>query len=275
MKSIKTLIPDILSLFDPKVDVIPTEEQLSTFSDSLKNLVKKRLAEVKTKPYLRISNIGKPCSRELWYSINKPEVGEPLRPETYFKFLFGDVIEQLILLFARVSGHSVENEQKEVEVLGVKGSIDGTIDGELVDVKSASSLSFKKFEEGISDKNDSFGYRVQLGLYNYALGNEKPAHFIAVDKQHGKITLDTHSPLPPDSVPTLVELRKASLANSTPPERAYGDEKEGESGNRKLGLICSYCAFKKACWPGLRTFLYSRGPVFLTKVVREPNVPEA
>ena len=32
--------------------------------------------------------------------------------------------------------------------------------------------------------------------------------------------------------------------------------------------------YRKECWKGLRTFIYSSGPVYLTKVVNLPKVPE-
>ena len=54
----------------------------------------------------------------------------------------------------------------------------------------------------------------------------------------------------------------------------YSAELEGKSGNEKLGFECSYCPYKAECWPGVRGFAYSYGPVFLTKVVRTPSVPE-
>ena len=64
------------------------------------------------------------------------------------------------------------------------------------------------------------------------------------------------------------------VAEKQPPERPYKDVADGMSGNRKLGTMCSYCQFKTLCWPGLRTFVYSSGPVFMTKVVKTPNVLE-
>ena len=39
----------------------------------------------------------------------------------------------------------------------------------LVDVKSASSFSFKSLRDGLTRDTDSFGYLTQLGLYNHAL----------------------------------------------------------------------------------------------------------
>ena len=59
------------------------------------------------------------------------------------------------------------------------------------------------------------------------------------------------------------------------PERCYPDIPDGKSGNMKLSVPCSYCSFKEHCWPELRTFIYSNGPRYLTKVVRTPDVYEA
>ena len=51
-----------------------------------------------------------------------------------------------MLLFARMAGHDVTEEQKELELDGVKGHKDATIDGWVCDIKSASSFGFKKFK---------------------------------------------------------------------------------------------------------------------------------
>jgi hypothetical protein len=189
----------------------------------------------------------------LWYSINTPEKGEELPPTAQIKFLFGDILEELLLFLARLSGHIVENEQKEVDLEGVKGHIDGKIDGVLVDCKSASSRSYDKFA-------------------SHTLGSDDGA-FLAIDKQLGKICLDKH---PKSSVDykSKVQATREMLAQSEPPERPYVAEPDGKSGNMKLGVACSYCLFKNTCWPGLRTFLYSNGPRYLTVVQRLPEVPE-
>ena len=59
-----------------------------------------------------------------------------------------------------------------------------------------------------------------------------------------------------------------------PPEKCYEPKPDGKSGNMKLDIGCSYCAYKKACWPELRAFAYSTGPRFLTEVFNEPKVQE-
>jgi hypothetical protein len=49
---------------------------------------------------------------------------------------------------------------------------------------------------------------------------------------------------------------------------------DGKSGNIKLGIKCSYCQYKKHCYPEVRKFAYSYGPKFLINVEYEPNVQE-
>ena len=77
-----------------------------------------------------------------------------------------------------------------------------------------------------------------------------------------------------------VEDVNAMLLGDAPPERCYPDEPEGKSGNRKLGISCSYCPFKHTCWAdsnggrGLRTFAYSTGVKFMTHINKEPRVEE-
>ncbi len=276
MAELKTIVKDIYSLFDPKTTSVPKQEDLDIFGENIKKKVIEKLQEVTKSPTLRMSNLGTPCARQLWYQINRPGTGEGLRPWTYIKFLFGDIIEELLLLLAKTSGHVVKDEQRVLDVGGVKGRCDGTIDDVLVDVKSASSRGFDKFERGLRKDDDSFGYLTQLGLYNHASGDSKrPAAFLALDKQNGTIALDVHTDLGDIDYEALVEERKTIVAAGSPPARGFSDKAHGESGNRQLGLNCSYCSFRNTCWPGLRTFLYSRGPVFLTKVERIPDVPEA
>jgi hypothetical protein len=268
VKSIETLVPDIYSLFEG--DVRLDKGLVQEFGYTLGNKIASRMSEVRGKPTLRLSNLGTPCDRKLWYSINAPQLAEPLSAPTRIKFLFGDILEELVLFLAKAAGHTVTDEQKEVEVDGVVGHIDAMVDGELVDVKSASPYSFTKFKDGLKPEDDGFGYLTQLGLYGHAVGGKR-AHFLPINKVLGHIHLDTHEQ-PNVNYAELVQHKRDVLAANTPPPRGYEDVPDGLSGNRKLGVGCSYCAFKDTCWPGLRTFAYARGPVYLTTVVREPRV---
>ena len=65
------------------------------------------------------------------------------------KFLYGHILEELIILFSVLAGHEVTEAQKEVHVEGIKGHQDCKIDGVLVDCKSASLRGFDKFRDRI------------------------------------------------------------------------------------------------------------------------------
>src|ERR1700735_831353 len=270
--SLKTLRDDIYKVLCDGTSV--SKEQADGFGQVLSRIVHQRRGEPRSaRRTLRLSNLGTKVPRKLWYDITSPDKGEPLSPATRLKFLFGDIIEALTLFLVRVSGHTVTDEQKEVTLHGITGHIDGLIDNELVDVKSSSTMSFGKFAEGLTEDNDTFGYLGQLRGYATAL-NKDNGSFIAVDKQHGHITIDTHT-FTKEITPEYVHDIKRTLAGGIPP-RGYEDEVQSPtSPNRKLCTACSYCGYKKACWgEGLRTFIYSGRSVHLTRVLYEPRVPE-
>lgn len=277
MKTIDTLIPDIYKLFEEGHEC--SEENVKAFGERLAQVVSGRLKAYKEAraPTLRMSNIGKP-DRQLWYDINQPGGSEPLDPEAKFKFLYGDLLEEMVLFLAAEAGHKVEDMQKEVSVDGVLGHIDSSIDGVVVDVKSTSDYAFKKFDQGTLAQDDPFGYIKQLSGYMEA--EEKDGAFLAVNKVNGKLALLRLRKPVRSHVSERIQHIRTVLDNKTPPERCYDTEDMGASGNRKLSVGCSYCPHKAKCWSdsnggkGLRTFLYASGPVFLTTVKKEPNVYE-
>lgn len=237
-----------------------------------------------------MSNIGSPCVRKLWFEKHKPEGAEKLTAANKLKFLFGDLIEELVLFLADVTGHKIEGRQDKLDLYGIKGSRDVILDGTLADVKSASSNSFKKFKSGLTKDEDAFGYLGQLGGYHKAGQNDpiqvdkENAAFVVVDKQHGHLALDVHkfdhSEIDWEKA---VESRKEAVNNSDHiPDRAFdpepdGYKKDGEfkpNGSLKLGVNCSYCAHKFSCYDNLRVFISSQGPRFYTHVAHKPKMLE-
>jgi hypothetical protein len=225
-----------------------------------------------------MSNIGK-GARQLWYDKHFGR-GEELEGHTLIKFMYGDIIEALVLFLAKLSGHEVKDQQAEVNLKGIKGHIDAEIDGVVVDVKSASTYSFKKFKDGSLVDNDPFGYIEQISGYAKARGTD--GAFLAVDKQNGHLAYlpFDKSELDVFDVEGRIDYIREAVDQAEPPERCHSDEEYGKSGNRALGVNCSYCPHAKRCWAdanggiGLRTFLYSTGPVFMTNVAVEPKVYE-
>lgn len=232
--------------------------------------------------YLSLSSLGTPCERKLWYKVNQTEVAAPLRPNALLKFFYGDMIEELVLALVQASGHTVEGCQDRLDVHGIKGHRDAVIDGMTVDVKSASPYSFQKFKDGNLREDDPFGYISQLSSYVYAgkddplVTNKTHGAFLVIDKVNGHICLDVY-----DFTEEMakkeeeVENLKSVVAQEMPPEKGFEPVPQSKtSPNKKLPMQCSYCDFKKACWPMARKFIYSTGPVYLTKVSNPPKVYE-
>jgi hypothetical protein len=217
-----------------------TEEQANKFGKLLGDLISQRLRDrlaERREFTLRMSNIGK-GARQLFYDKNYGS-DEDFHASTLIKFMFGDIAEQLLLFLAELSGHEVTDQQAEVNLNGIKGHIDAIIDGVVVDVKSASSHSFRKFKDGTLLENDSFGYAEQLAGYCVAL--DKPGAWLAIDKQSGHLAYLPLDDIKSLDIPTRIEYVKQAVSSTVEPERCYDDEPEGASGNRALGINCSYC----------------------------------
>lgn len=276
-KTLDTLVQDIYDTLDKGADV--HEDDVSAFGQDVSRIFRERLMERGYEGRLRLSNLGTRCDRRLWFSIRHPELAEPLDPHVRLKFLIGDLWEAVLLFLARVAGHKVEGQQTEVSLHGVIGHRDAVIDGTLVDVKSASSYSFEKFNNHLKPEQDDFGYLTQIDSYletaqDDPIVTEKDhAAFLVGDKTLGKLTVDKH-PRKGVDYQELVENKRKLLDSPTPPPRGFSDEPDGKSGNRKLGTYCSYCPFKDACWPGLQKYNYAGKPRWLTVVKKEPRVPK-
>ena len=283
MKTIDTLVQDINALFDPLIDnelnEEKLEEHLETFTSSLKETITEFLKEKpRTTRNLRLSSIGSP-TRQLWYDKNSKEEPRPLEPSTRIKFLYGHILEDLLILFCKLAGHKVTDQQKQVDVEGIKGHQDCMIDDVLVDCKSASGRSFEKFAKKTLYSDDPFGYIAQISAYAEGNGVDEAA-FLAIDKQHGHICLTPVQSLEMINAKERIKYLKGIMDKDTPPDRCYSDLPDGSSGNRKLAIGCLYCPHKRTCWSdanqgkGLRVFDYAKGHRFLTNVSKEPNVEE-
>jgi len=277
LDNLKNLPDDIYKLFDPDVDHTISEENLDTFAENLKAVLRRRTAKQEERTgALRFSALGKP-DRQIWFDAHpEPETKEAMPLKTYLKFLYGDVIEELLLLLCKEAGYEVTDEQREVEIDGVKGHIDARINGTVVDVKSASSYGYQKFEQRNVLNDDPFGYVAQLSGYADILTPNEDAAWLAIDKSSAdicvsplsKFVIDDHKP-----ENRIKHLKKVIDSEEIPP-LCYEPVPDGKSGNYKLPTPCSYCSHKYRCHPDLRVFIYSTGPRFLTTVARTPEVPE-
>jgi hypothetical protein len=282
MKTVDTLVKDIYDLFslDPiKMDEKEVDKHIDTFGEMLKVHIKAFMYEQpRTRGNLRLSAIGKP-DRQLWYDVNSKKEIEDLAPSTRIKFLYGYILEELLLLCASIAGHKVTDQQKEVSVEGVLGHQDAMIDDILVDCKSASGFSFKKFKDNKLLEDDPFGYIGQISAYAQANGVNEAA-FLVIDKSSGEICLTPIHQMEMDNATNRVKHLKGMVVDDHVPDRCYAPVPDGESGNLKLAIGCIYCNHKRECWSnanqgkGIRAFKYSRGLNFLVQVSKEPKVEE-
>ena len=150
MKNLDNLIEDIYSLYSEDQDITRSEDALAKAARKMgKNIADQVLSsfeEMRTerKRNLRLSTIGKP-KRQLWYQLKNYEGDNTLKPSDYIKFLYGHILEELLLFLTYASGHSVTEQQKKVKIGGITGHKDCRIDGVTVDIKSASHYAFRKF----------------------------------------------------------------------------------------------------------------------------------
>ena len=285
MKTTNTLVDDIYNLVQYKSPdrSVDAEQIIDDFGEACKALMRKEFTQRGSFDgrKLRMSNIGK-TDRYLWNHYNNVGPKEKMQPHTLVKFMYGHLIEEMLILFVRLAGHTVTHEQAEAEVQGIKGSMDCKIDGVVTDVKSASTFGFKKFKDATLAFDDPFGYIDQIKGYARSEG-ETEVGWLAMDKANGHLTFlkydleDKQAPvyevLGKDIEDRIIHI-KEMVEQKEPPELCYETVPDGKSGNMKLATGCSYCHFKHACYPNLRAFAYSYGPRYLTEVVNEPKVQE-
>ena len=283
MKKLDTVVDDVYNvlscLCDQEILDIP-DDYIEDFGERMKEALKHWATPKKDAGGLRMSSVGRPL-RRLWYDLkHEAPVYNKTHPSVFIKFLYGHILEELVLLLVRLAGHDVANEQKEVEIDGVKGHMDCTIDGEVVDIKTASSYAFKKFQEGTLHEDDPFGYMAQLSGYEEGHGTSDGG-FLALNKESGELALLRPADMVKVNVQSKIkEIRDAVLLDS-PPERCYNPVPEGKKGNLRLPRECGYCPHKHECYAdanngyGIQTFIYSNGPKYLIRVAALPKVMEA
>jgi uncharacterized protein (DUF1810 family) len=278
MKRIQSLIQDIYYTVT-KEEGWFTDTLRDEFSASVAKRMQSHLGNRENRGTLRLSKMGPQCPRALWFSVHHPELAEELPAWALLKYSYGHLIEAQTLMLVKASGHELTGEQDAIHLDGVLGHRDCVIDGCVVDVKSSASRSMQKFKNGQLANDDMFGYLDQLDGYIVGSADDPKVrvkdrgYILAVDKQLGHMVLYEHIARP-SHIRERVSRYKDIVAGNSPPACTCGTVSEGASGNVKLDTRASYSPYKYCCFPNLRTFLYSSGPVYLTRVVRQPDVQE-
>lgn len=283
MADLQDVIPNIYEHLEKLSDGTPlpvTQGDIDLVVGNIrKALISWAIPEKRNRDFtVRMSNVGKP-ERQLWFEKNDENLSKSIDGPTQIKFLYGHLLEEIVLMLVRMAGHKVTDEQKEVDVNGILGHMDCKIDGEVVDVKTASRFAFKKFSEGRLPQDDPFGYLGQLSGYESAEGTSDGG-FLVMNKESGELCM--YQPRQEDklNITNKIDNLIPALELDTPPELCYDPIPDGKKGNMKLPKGCNWCKYKYECHKdandgaGLRTFKYSSGLTYLTEVVAEPKVEE-
>ena len=237
---------------------------INEFAENCKQALNKQFNEKKTDFRLRMSNIGKPLCQLQMQALGAQEAA----PSYDFKMrmAMGDVLEALIIAVIQASGIEIKNKHGKVKLpLNKKSSIEGEFDIELddgiYDIKTASPFAFEnKFKpddayERIKE-SDAFGYVTQG--HGYGMASDKPFKgWIALNKSTGEITIaeakDTKQER--EDVYDKIQHTYKSISKRKAFRRCFTDVEEvfykKPTGNRTLGIECSYCPYKTRCWKNL------------------------
>ena len=283
MKKLDTLVEDIydkLSVLSDGESLNIDDKTIDAFGESMKEVLSQWAnPRPRDSGTLRMSNIGKPM-RQLWYDMrSESKTTERIKPSVFIKFLYGHLLEEVLLMLIKIAGHEVTDEQKEVSVSGIKGHMDCVIDGEVIDIKTASGFAFKKFYNKTLAEDDMFGYLPQLAGYEAAMGTNKGG-FLAMNKESGELALYRPNSFDKPDIKKKIKTVKKLIKIDTPPELCYNPVPDGAAGNMQIARGCTWCRHKFECHSdanegkGLRVFKYSNKYSYLTRVVKEPRVLE-
>ena len=242
--------------------VAVSDKLIDEFGEMCKDAFRKQFTNKREKSFrARMSNIGKPlCQLQMEKSNAEPE-GQPYNNK--MRNTFGDLIEALAVTIIKASGIKVDSTQKSVSYNMDKSKIDGTYDIEIgnsiYDIKSASPYAFEhKFgdEGGFNSivEDDSVGYLSQGYLYSES-ENKRFGGWIVINKSTGE-WLVTETPTEDEKYKNIaINLSKENLHaldEGKPFRRCFSDIEETfrkiPTGNRVLGIVCSFCPYKFPCW---------------------------
>lgn len=241
---------------------------LQQFTKDCEEAVSRQLRREKGEYRLRMSGLGRPLCQQL---VERSGMREEMDYNGVLRFLFGDIVEALMMLLLREVGAKIVSFQEsvELEIAGqqIRGTLDLVLEDELGqkkvwDIKSASEWAFNYKYSGGYDKlkeDDPFGYVMQGYLYAEATGLPFGG-WIVVNKSSGQVLIV-------EAPDWQEEDRKAYLKDAEQRVRILTDPKsevvkfdaevetyraDGEivkTGNKTLPKQCGMCGYRSHCWP--------------------------
>ncbi len=221
---------------------------------------------------IRMSNVGRP-SCQLWFEKNSPEKADPLPTTFVMNMMLGDIVEAVfkgLMKEAKVKFKDSDKVSLDLGETKVSGTYDLILDDAVDDIKSASDWSYRnKFESyDTLAEEDPFGYVGQLAGYAKASG-KKAGGWWVVNKANGQFKY-----VPASNIDVDEEIKKlktnVNVVKSNVFKRCFESVEETfrgkATGNRVLGITCSFCRYKNSCWENLQEL-----PSLLSKA-KEPKI---
>jgi len=239
-----------------------SDKLVEEFGEACKSALRKQFTEERRSGFKpRMSNVGRPLCQLQMEAQNIKGEGQPYNVK--MRNTFGDLIEALSIFVLKSAGVEIEDEQKNVKYKfngsAIEGRYDVKINKKIWDIKSASPYSFKnKFGEAggfeVVVKDDAFGY-VSQG-YLYSESEKLPfGGWIVVNKSTGEWAVCETPLIDEEYKVNAIKIAKNnihSLEKKEPFKRCYNEIEETfrtkKTGNKVLGMVCSFCPYKLPCW---------------------------
>jgi len=245
-----------------KEPVKVSDKLVEEFGEACKSALRKQFTEERRSGFKpRMSNVGRPLCQLQMEAQNIKGEGQPYNVK--MRNTFGDLIEALSIFVLKSAGVKIEDEQKSVKYKfngsAIEGRYDVKINKKIWDIKSASPYSFKnKFGEagGFETvvKDDAFGY-VSQG-YLYSESEKLPfGGWIVINKSTGEWVVCETPLIDEEYKVNAIQTAKNnihSLEKKKPFKKCYSEIEETfrtkKTGNKVLGMTCSFCSYKLPCW---------------------------
>ena len=239
-----------------------SDKLVEEFGEACKSALRKQFTGERRSNFKpRMSNIGRPLCQLQMEAQNIKGEGQPYNVK--MRNTFGDLIEALSIFVLKSAGVKIEDEQKSVKYKfngsAIEGRYDVKINKKIWDIKSASPYSFKnKFGEAggfeAVVKDDAFGYISQGYLYSES--EKLPfGGWIVINKSTGEWVVCETPLLDNEYKVNAIQTAKSnihSLEKKEPFKRCYDEIEETfrtkKTGNKVLGMTCSFCSYKLPCW---------------------------
>ena len=239
-----------------------SDKLVEEFGEACKSALRKQFSEERRREFKpRMSNIGRPLCQLQMEAQNIKGEGQPYNVK--MRNTFGDLIEALSIFVLKSAGVKIEDEQKSVKYKfngsAIEGRYDVKINKKIWDIKSASPYSFKnKFGEAggfeAVAKDDAFGYISQGYLYSES--EKLPfGGWIVINKSTGEWVVCETPLLDDEYKVNAIQTAKNNIHNlekKKPFKRCYNEIEETfrtkKTGNKVLGMTCSFCSYKLPCW---------------------------